>query len=391
MLTNVLYRWEELRDEYAELTIKGYTGENFLSEGRRLGGNRYVPIQEMRRQARAAAEQRKVRTQGSGQKLGGALIPWGMDIRQVIADAAQSRMAITKGCASERQDAVAIGEEASQNGFRTKAEEDDANDRAIAQALWELVQEQEARKAGVTDWRSDGLTWNPGEGLQPAFHPGDPPMKPRKSKNADGKSKAAAVKAPAKVTPAKSALTPTTRSKPLSKSEAEAETKSRQTKSSEDRQHQPTSPQPPRKKPKTVADILPDIKRTNSEPADISNTTPPPALPSNWSCNLCTLVNPITNTTCAACDSKRPASITALLAPPKQKPKLERPTRSNSTSSNNARLLSLTKSSALISAEEAAARERIKPKSGWTCSRCGEWSEAMFWSCSRCGNIKEKS
>lgn len=330
-----------------------------------------MPIQEMRRQARAAAEQRKVRTQGSGQKLGGALIPYGMDIRQVIADAAQSRMAITKGCASERQDAVAIGEEASQNGFRTKAEEDDANDRAIAQALWELVQEQEARKAGVMDWRSDGLTWNPGEGLQPAFHPGDPPMKPAKSKNADAKAKV----------PAKSA-TKLAASKPLTKSE----TTQKQTKPFNDR-HLSTSPQSPRKKPK-IADIKPETKRIKSEPLDSTDTSPQPTPSSNWSCNLCTLVNPITNTTCAACDSKRPASITALLIPPK--PKLERPTSSNSNKSN-ARLLSLTKSSALISAEEAAARERIKPKSGWTCSRCGEWSEVMFWSCSRCGNIKEKS
>jgi len=320
----------------------------------------------MRRQARAAAEQRKVRTQGSGQKLGGSLIPWGMDIRQVIADAAQSRMAITKGCASERQDAVAIGEEASQNGFRTKAEEDDANDRAIAQALWELVQEQEARKAGVTDWRSDGLTWNPGEGLQPAFHPGDPPTKP-------GKSKAVTPKAPAKV------LSNTVRSEPLPRSGGIQKRSKPPTKT-------PTSPQPVHKKPK-IEDIKPKIKRIKSDShgsaSSIASAAP---LPTNWSCSLCTLVNPINDISCGACDSKRPASVTTLLAPPK--PKLQRPT---SSSSSNARLLSLTKSSALISAEEAAARERIKPKSGWTCSRCGEWSEAMFWSCSRCGNIKERS
>lgn len=322
----------------------------------------------MRRQARAAAEQRKVRTQDSGQKLGGSLIPWGMDIRSVIADAAQSRMAITKGCASERQDAVAIGEEASQNGFRTKAEEDDANDRAIAQALWELVQEQEARKAGVTDWRSEGLTWNPGEGLQPNFHPGDPPTKPGKSNSA--------IKGSAIASTVSGGL------KPATKTVIKAEQMSRSSSS----RSQPTSPPPPpplRKKPKIEDDTKSGLGRIKSEPLEPTISTP---APTNWSCNLCTLVNPVNNIICAACDSKRPASITALLAPPK--PPLKRPT---SSSSSNARLLSLTKSSALISAEEAAARERIKPKSGWTCSRCGEWSEAMFWSCSRCGNIKERS
>ncbi|KAB8611443.1 hypothetical protein FH972_025948 [Carpinus fangiana] len=159
--------WNALRDEYTDLKIKGYTGEGFLSEGHRLGGRR-VPIDEVRRQARSAAEKRKVLQKNSGQKVGGQAIPYGSDVRSIIADATQRRIDITIGCASGTQDGDRIAH-GPFNGFRTKAEEDDANERAINQALWELVQEDEARKAGVAhenqSWNSEGLTWNPDTGL----------------------------------------------------------------------------------------------------------------------------------------------------------------------------------------------------------------------------------
>jgi hypothetical protein len=62
--------WNQLRDEHLELTIKGYTGEGFLTEGKRLGGQR-VPQHEARRLARIAAEKRRSLAAGSGQRLGG--------------------------------------------------------------------------------------------------------------------------------------------------------------------------------------------------------------------------------------------------------------------------------------------------------------------------------
>ena len=48
--------WDELRDELETLIRKGYTGEGFLSEGKRLGGGPAPPQHEMRRLARASAE-----------------------------------------------------------------------------------------------------------------------------------------------------------------------------------------------------------------------------------------------------------------------------------------------------------------------------------------------
>ncbi|KAJ6008944.1 hypothetical protein N7499_001009 [Penicillium canescens] len=139
--------WNQLRDEHEELIRKGYTGEGFLSQGKRLGGQR-IPLDEARRQARAAAEQRKVLSKNSGKKLGGAPVLRGTDIRKLRADAAQRRAEVTAGCASGTDRSTELAEEASRNGFRTQAEEDDANERAIMEAFIELIQEEEREKHG---------------------------------------------------------------------------------------------------------------------------------------------------------------------------------------------------------------------------------------------------
>jgi hypothetical protein len=139
--------WNQLRDEHEELVMKGYTGEGFLSEGKRLGGRR-MPIHEARRQARAAAERRRVLSAGSGQRLGGAPVLRGTDMRRVIADAAQRRIDVTEGCASGAENSNELAEEASRNGFRTKAEEDDANEQAIMQAYIDLIEQEERERYG---------------------------------------------------------------------------------------------------------------------------------------------------------------------------------------------------------------------------------------------------
>ncbi|PMD20934.1 zinc ion binding protein-like protein [Hyaloscypha hepaticicola] len=142
--------WDQLRKEYEGLVSKGYTGEGFLSDGHKLGGRR-VPRDEARRIARAAAEKRRTLYAGSGQKLGGRPVAAGTDIRTVIVDAIERRNTVLTGCGSERtneKEKRDLADAATKNGFRTKAEEDEANDRAIAQALWELVQEDEKEKYG---------------------------------------------------------------------------------------------------------------------------------------------------------------------------------------------------------------------------------------------------
>lgn len=143
--------WDQLRDEHEGLIRKGYTGEGFLSEGHRLGGSRQVPMHEARRLARAAAEKRRVLSSGSGQRLGGAAPRPGQDIRNVIVSAIERRNKTLQGCGNTQhneREIQEISDTATRNGFRTQAEEDAANEAAIAQALWELVQEDEKAKYG---------------------------------------------------------------------------------------------------------------------------------------------------------------------------------------------------------------------------------------------------
>ncbi|KAJ5648591.1 hypothetical protein N7490_004963 [Penicillium lividum] len=139
--------WNQLRDEHEELVIKGYTGEGFLSQGKRLGGSR-IPLDEARRQARATAEKRRILSKNSGKRLGGAPVLRGTDMRKLRADAAQRRLEVMNGCASGTDREAELLEEESRNGFRTQAEEDDANDEAILQAFIELIQEEEREKYG---------------------------------------------------------------------------------------------------------------------------------------------------------------------------------------------------------------------------------------------------
>ncbi|KAH6608933.1 hypothetical protein Trco_002279 [Trichoderma cornu-damae] len=150
--------WDQLRDEWQGLLFKGYTGEGFLSEGRRLGGRQALPPHEVQRLARAAAEKRKAHQQstgGSGQRLGGGDISRpprpGRNLRQAAAAAAEKRNKALEGCATEKlseNEIRDIADAASKNGFRTQADEDEANDLAIAQALWEMAQEDEMANLG---------------------------------------------------------------------------------------------------------------------------------------------------------------------------------------------------------------------------------------------------
>lgn len=135
--------WDKLRDEYMDLMLKGYTGEAFLSEGRRLGGGN-IPLRDVRPVARQPGDKRQtVLDQAlAGRRLGGKAIRTKSELRRAAADAAERRQRELQGCATDKlsNDEIRdLSEAARKNGFRTKAEEDEANDVAIAQALEELM------------------------------------------------------------------------------------------------------------------------------------------------------------------------------------------------------------------------------------------------------------
>lgn len=107
-------------------------------------------MEEAQRRARAASEKRRILTAGSGQKLGGSSVSRSQDIRQVIADAATRRINATKGCASGTERGKAIVEETTKTGFRTMADEENANEQAIMLAYIDLIEEEEKEQYGAS-------------------------------------------------------------------------------------------------------------------------------------------------------------------------------------------------------------------------------------------------
>jgi DNA-dependent metalloprotease WSS1 len=336
--------WDELRDEHETLLMKGFTGENFLSKGNRLGGGSNGSRDEAQRRARLAAQKRaeqNKRAAGSGQRLGGSpavRIP-GSGIRQTIADAVTRRNTITQGCASGRQDAEKMAEEARQNGFRTTAELDEANEVAIANALIELMEENEAQRkrgssstavAPISNVRSipgtwdegdnEGLRWNPATGLELAPERSQatssaPPQlgfpKPPEPSNPSGTLQLSSTAGPEIID-----LTASPPRQPV----------------------RPASTRPDKPLSRLVRED--QVRRAVQPPAA---AVQPPSRPQHeevWSCPSCTLDNHRMNTVCEMCETPRPDL----------------------------------------------------GHFWWACMQCGfSANEKRMWSCGRCGHIKPTS
>ncbi|CAF9937570.1 hypothetical protein IMSHALPRED_000462 [Imshaugia aleurites] len=321
--------WNQLRDEHEQLIRKGYTGEGFLSTGHKLGGRGRIPMHEARRLARVNAEKRRTLTAGSGQKLGGAPVRRGVDIRNVIADAAARRATITKGCASgvDAEREKEIDKETNKNGFRTKADEDDADEEAIMIAYIDLVQEEEREKYG--DAYIPPSNANPA-GSQGGFNA----IKPE----------------------------PGTRSN-----------------------RAPPVPASTKPKPST-----PNTSALGHGQSPFSPRTPPPtakpAAPSSdtWTCDICTLVNPFNYLCCDACSTERPSPPLTPVA------KLQNVASTQARPSSIRDSNSKKAVNSLMSLDATMSRLPEKPI-GWTCHACGNFMESEWWTCARCGSMKQSS
>ena len=237
----------------------------------------------------------------------------GADIRKVIADAAQSRTSITRGCGSGAKDTRALAEQATSNGFRTQAEEDDANERAIMDAYIELLQEEEKEK-----W---GEAYVPPSAQNPSG-----PVSSGGSSTKDAPSGG--------------------RDSPVSLSSSASSTSS-------------------------------SISLNTSKPAASTTTQhahPPPSAASTtaWVCPICTLENPLEFLCCDACGVERPESLSASISAssrnnPKERSSEAEPAGASGTRSTGHAPTNNTAPGHWLCHRCGTAMEA----QWWTCSLCG--------------------
>ncbi|KAK0667164.1 putative Fe2+/Zn2+ regulated transporter [Cercophora samala] len=367
--------WNQLREELEGLFMKGYTGEGFLSKGHKLGGQ--VPYSEIQRITRIEAERRKAEKEASrkksGHKLGGSKPSPGRNIRNIIADTVERRNRTDKGCGNENrneEEIRQISETWRRNGFKTQAEEDAANEAAIAQALWELVQEDEKRKYGNSyvpptaenPYGNGGGTLINGEGSRRNTY--YPPQRPSSN-----------------------SYNPPPQQPPPSRS--------------------PTPPRPP-----------PTVRPASPPPPD-----DPEAY---WECPTCTYHNSLQRPqNCEMCSAPGPAldlssTTNTSTKPPKPPPRPQQqqqqqqpeiidlttsspplpprkrhtsrhpPEQPNPRRSSRNPFRNTTSSSSTKRTSTSAPQPKPQP-SWWGCSYCGNRMESQWWTCNVCGKMKDSS
>jgi hypothetical protein len=317
--------------------MKGFTGTPFVGSGKTLGGG-HIPREELRRRARAQAneerERRKKLQARSGQRLGGSTMSGGL--RNAIVQATTRRQgtsAVNDGCATGTKAGDRAAEDALLNGFKSKRDMDDADQQAIQQAMWELMQYEELRNLDQETARpqqpmpqqhtpqrpmSEGLTWDSRNGLQAAgtysnpVHL-DPPYNP-----------------------------PPIPSQSKPRAQAPAHEANRHSRSSSGRVKDTSNPRSTHRKP--VPSQLDSQATAGASKGNSSKT---------WACSTCTLLNPTSASKCDACDAPRLAS-----------------------SSSSSRTPS---------------RPVNTAPPGWACMTCGNFMEPQWWMCSFCRSIKTHS
>ncbi|KIW48083.1 uncharacterized protein PV06_00705 [Exophiala oligosperma] len=350
--------WDKLRDEHEALLRKGYTGEGFLGKGNRLGGRR-VPVNEIKRQARAAAERRRTHNKGSGQRLGGQGIVRGQNAREIIAAAAEKRLRIERGCGSATDHGAQVAAQEKDKVTTTKADKQDENDAALMQAFIDLIQEEESALFGKD--------YVPPSQENPAGMRGATTSPPS----------------------LRTSMLPTPLdARALREQQMQIERQLQATKKSEEAEA-------------NGRDDTNAPKRSAKRPAEPEHE--PEA--ETWTCEICTLINPIQYLMCGACETERPATYahSALDPSPPPPPSHSRPkprTTTTTTTTTSARSSPQDHTSLkprLSSAEalarfdsQATAKAQSRPV-GWMCHGCGNWMESQWWTCASCGRMKTSS
>lgn len=365
--------WNELRDEHQSLLMKGYTGEGFLSQGQKLGGKR-IPLDEMRRQARSAAEKRKATTNqnAGGHRLGGASVARNVDMRKVISDAATRRRSITEGCASGSAQAGSLLHQQEQDGFRTRAEQNDSNDEAIARALQDLMYEEEMQRLEQlgAPTGGGGLAWDRQNGLQFDSNPRSGTASPALSASSglswskeQGLSATPAPGSSQHPLPPRTLSYPT-QGRPVSRLVTEASRTS-------------SLPGTNRPQPRLVIQEEQDHRNKQLPPTPPPTSPHVPTNPNEWACPQCTLHNPLNFLQCGVC---------GLEQPPQPIPQNKRFGPSHTAPS-----LPAPPPQSGLRGPGATPFEPAKGRIGWNCLQCGTFMENQWWTCSLCGTMKLES
>jgi hypothetical protein len=285
-------------------------------------------------------------------------------MRAVLADAAAKRStnlkqsAVTSGCATGTRAGDKAAEDAIKNGFRTKAEMDDANDIAIAEALAELMEHDEEIAIETGSPPPNGLEWSKENGLQPTRQTTPSFSRPESSKQQSVPS--SQQPDPSRITPYPLPNVFTGQGQPRPHPDPRVFID----------QGQPAARNRPQVNPhgrpisRVVLEAEAQKKRKLSKPppssSDLtsyssSKSSTPSSSNEQWSCLTCTLTNEPTATQCAVCDASRPGT-----------------SKPQSYSQMNPILPSASQ------------------PMGWLC-RCGTFMEKQWWTCSSCGTIKPNS
>ena len=248
----------------------------------------------------------------------------------MIAHAAERRTESTDGCASGTQTGNILAEEASRNGFRTKAEEDDANQRAIQQAYIELMEEEEKEMYGSS--------YIPPSQQNPTGYRGNSST---------------------------TAISRNSTTRPP-----------------------PSFPQP--NTPATGVHVFDNIPDENQNDAAYNNPWSCPICtldnpPNFLCCGACGTERPTPTTT----TTNENQSINAgndLARERQRKYEQEQRIRKRARPSGNNTQTTSTRTRALQSLA-VLDREVQKRPIGWVCHRCGAFMEIEFWTCSSCGQF----
>jgi hypothetical protein len=297
-------------------------------------------------------------------------------MRKVIADAASRRSSITEGCASNSAEAGRLVHQQEQEGFRTRAEQDDANDLAIASALQDLMYEEEMQRLGAPTG-SGGLSWDPANGLSFDSNPPSRTSSPAPSSTSgldwskEGGLSFGQASSPPPPTRQSSLPAVNNQGRPLSRLVTDSHPRAS---SSRPGSTQRTTSWGPSRLISPEEEQLRNKQLPPTPPPTSPQQLTVPTDPNKWACPQCTLHNPLDYLTCEAC---------GLEQPPQPIPQHKR-----FGASHMAPSLPKPPPQSGLRGQGATPFEPAKGRIGWNCLECGTFMENQWWTCSLCGTMK---